>query len=1108
MQAYRRCELLSEQFSGLDKMESFIEGVSREISCHFKEKCLYELFEQSAALHPNLEAVADDYGRYTYRELWELVDEIYWFLKDDVGVQQGDVIAIQLGRTRTAVAFILALLKAHCVYLPLGGRQQHDCKFVDVVVCCPDNIPQSYERARLVLIDEFTMDRIQARRVKPIKDEPRISNIDDLAYIIFTSGSTGEPKGVAVKHRAVINTIEWVNREYQVSSKDRLLCVTPFSFDLSIYDIFGALSVGASVRIASEQEVMSIADVANILISEQVSIWNSAPAYFSKVLEFLSEGTDTSNYLRQIFLSGDWVRPHLVDEIRRKLPFASFAMFGGATEASIWSNYHNIDHRVSYEQFVPYGRPIQNCTYFVLKDDYTLCSTNEIGNLFISGLCLAEGYINDENLTAKKFINLPFKSLLMQRCYDTGDLAQILPTGEVQLIGRRDSQIKVRGIRVELGEIEAILLKSKFIREAICTGDSSVGDETRIVIHIFAPELSDSELLNTVKVLCEEQMPRSMWPSAIRRLVDIRINANGKTDRAASIEYSVPFSISSTPAVSNETEKAIQSLFRKYTGGNSLSLDADFFFSGGNSLTAGLLASSIRNLFPQSELSIAEIYTYRTISEISKIIDIRAVCNVKKVPCVKQVPESIGYISPVELISPQAFHNLVTCEVFLKRGIVDLAKLKRSVLTVYQKHDVFRTIITPGPAVDTEKFLTRGGDNSADLFYEIFTSIDELSSNNVYDDLPKLFSPLNESTPLKLIIIHVAGSDYDRCVFMVHHWIIDGFSMCLLLREISQLYTGSVDCREQNVQASSVFHWNELKRKAYLDNQASENEYWVTVAEKISSPSSHEYICHKAKEVAVIPKAIKEVLPLIAINGVLNPSQIVNYWEFLSKNSISYSSVLELTEIAAQNCISFQDLVITAVTEALGELLQSDIVAINVYQASRYSQQYQLDGGAVMGNAVVKVPFVACRHDGRSFLAQSKFLANEFRKIPESGIVFDQYCINHPQANITERIFLDLNFVPKDLGYERHLLIPGIYWELGGERKGCISNRSKALDDDRRIYVQVNEGDEDVFFHVCINGYYRIDDLRHNSNYVPEVQFAMSQLIIGALMALLERPVQ
>jgi amino acid adenylation domain-containing protein len=354
---------------------------------------------------------------------------------------------------------------------------------------------------------------------------------DDIAYAIFTSGSTGTPKGVLVQHRSVVNLIDWVNNLYRVGPADRVLCVASFCFDLSVYDVFGVLAAGGSVRVATTDELAEPETLIDILEEEPITIWDSAPATLAMVTPFLDAREASGREdLRLVLLSGDWIPLALPDEIRSAFPAAEVVALGGATECTVWSNHHPVGVVDRSLPSIPYGRPMQNARYYVLDSALEPCMVGEPGDLYIAGVCVAVGYAGAPGLTAVRFRPDPWAPVPGERMYHTGDRARWLPSGELEFLGRLDEQVKIRGYRIELGEVRGALSQCRDVRVAeVLAVDGPAGRElAAFYIPVTAP-VPDA----TVRGFLAKLLPAYMIPPRIIAVAALPLSPTGKLNRSA-----------------------------------------------------------------------------------------------------------------------------------------------------------------------------------------------------------------------------------------------------------------------------------------------------------------------------------------------------------------------------------------------------------------------------------------------------------------------------------------------------------------------------------------------------------------------------------------------
>ncbi|MGC5342992.1 amino acid adenylation domain-containing protein [Streptomyces sp. DT24] len=357
---------------------------------------------------------------------------------------------------------------------------------------------------------------------------------DDIAYVIFTSGSTGVPKGVTVRHRSAVNIIQWVNNRYSVGADDCLLWVTALTFDLSVYDLLGTLAAGACLRVVTPDELTDPELLMEIMLKEPITFWDSAPAALSLVMSVAEEPAAGAAppSLRLVFLSGDWVPLTLPDRVRHHFPRARFVALGGATEATIWSNYFEVEEIDPAWASVPYGRPIDNARYYVLDEARQVCPIGVEGDLYIAGVAVADGYAGDPELSAAKFLPDTVDGGPGERMYATGDRARWTEGGHLEFLGRQDDQVKIRGYRIELGEIMAALRQVPGVVDcAVTTVAGATGPEL-----VAAAATGDNERGLTslsVRRVLAGLLPSYMVPEHVLLMPALPVGPTGKVDRKA-----------------------------------------------------------------------------------------------------------------------------------------------------------------------------------------------------------------------------------------------------------------------------------------------------------------------------------------------------------------------------------------------------------------------------------------------------------------------------------------------------------------------------------------------------------------------------------------------
>ena len=592
-----------------------------------EETLIHQPFEIWAARTP--EAVAAIHGQrvVTYGELEAEANRLASHLAS-LGIGRGSLVGIHLRRSLGMLSALLAVLKAGAAYVPLEighppARLQKilasleisclltETPELDAIQEMQSGLPGPIQVVCLDCVDFET-----AGTSAPVRQ----ATPDDLAYIIFTSGSTGTPKGVMVSHRPVINLVRWALRTFSFSPADRVLFVTSLSFDLSVFDIFGLLAAGGSIRIATEEEIRDPQRLLQALSEEPITFWDSAPAMLEQTVPFLA-GIDplAGSALRLVFLSGDWIPVTLPDRIRDRFAGARLISLGGATEATVWSNIFPIGKVDPVWTSIPYGRPIENARYHVLDARLTPCPVGVPGDLFIGGGCLADGYAQEPELTASKFLPDPWGAIPGDRLYRTGDRARYRPDGNLEFLGRGDSQVKIRGFRIELGEIETVLARHPGVRETAVLAREDRPGEKRLVAYIAAEEdcaPSSAELRDYLR----DRLPEYMVPVTWVFIPGLPVTSNGKLDRRA-----LPLPGHSEAAMDHvaprtPTEGSLAALWEEVLKVGAIGAGDHFFELGGHSLLATQLLSRIQAEF-SVQMPLRELFVFPTLAEMAARIE-------------------------------------------------------------------------------------------------------------------------------------------------------------------------------------------------------------------------------------------------------------------------------------------------------------------------------------------------------------------------------------------------------------------------------------------------------------------------------------------------------
>lgn len=589
---------------------------------------LDELFVKSVKKYPEHPAIIDGNRVINYQKLYNDAYSLCKKLKNETGTYVG----IMLSRGYLETVAILGIIMAGKAYVPIDPNSpiERTKKIV------------SHLDSNLVLVDNSTLSKVEIPYIKKmclceeedsLKYDPddyiSITKPSSIAYVIFTSGSTGEPKGVVISHKSVLNTILDVNHRFQVTKDDRTLGLSNSNFDLSVYDIWGMLIVGGAKVIVSEIEKIDPEKWCQLIEKNNVTITNSVPTFWEMSVEYLN-GSDNKfitqhklfNKLRLIMMSGDKVNVSLVKKIKKLNKQIKIVALGGATECGIWSNYYEAENLQDSWGIVPYGYPLSNQKFHILNENKEDCPNYVVGKMYISGDSLAEGYINDPNLTKDKFFLHFGKNEML---YDTGDLGCYWQDGTIEFIGRIDSQVKIRGHRIELGEIENALERIEGVAHAIVVL-ANINGTSKLMSAIQ----NDCKSLTDEEYICylRKTLPQYMIPDVFMNISQMPITGNGKVDRKKlknMLETYAKEKIINDQRLNETTDftpsqNMIVQLWKEILGCTPQNINSEFYEDGGDSLKMIRFVNRFNELIT-NKLTLEKFMSGTTVEELANAYD-------------------------------------------------------------------------------------------------------------------------------------------------------------------------------------------------------------------------------------------------------------------------------------------------------------------------------------------------------------------------------------------------------------------------------------------------------------------------------------------------------
>jgi non-ribosomal peptide synthetase-like protein len=567
---------------------------------------LHHFFEQSCDIYPHNIALVCDGSFISYQELELRANQLAHYLAAQ-RIQKGSIVGLLLERSIECYIAILAILKVGAAYVPIEPDYPEerinyifsDLPFNLVLTSSLQRKQKNLSWPTYLVLDELAS-QLATQDGTRLLDERYLSDADSLCYVIYTSGSTGTPKGVEITHRNIAHYVRAASQVYNMTEKDRVYQGFSLAFDASLEELWMAFAHGAALIACTEKEVRSGLGLLSFLQQHQVSVFSTVPTLLSTLEGQLP-------HLRLLILGGEVCSASLVNRWFR--PGLTIMNTYGPTEASVVTTYFECHP----DKDVTIGKALPGYEVLIVNEHGHEIVDGETGELCIAGPAVARGYANKPEITAEKFMLNPVNK--EQRLYRTGDLAVKMANEEVHFVGRIDDQIKLRGFRIELNEIETVMLEYAGIKQAVVSLQTL---EQPLLVAYLVLEKSAFDL-ETFKIFLRTRLPDYMMPSLFECLEIFPLLASGKVDRKALPRPAQM--VTDKPYIAPETplEREMAIVWSKILGVPDISIDADFFYDlGGHSLFAAQLISQLRKLPALSTLSILDLYKNPTIKQLAQ----------------------------------------------------------------------------------------------------------------------------------------------------------------------------------------------------------------------------------------------------------------------------------------------------------------------------------------------------------------------------------------------------------------------------------------------------------------------------------------------------------
>jgi amino acid adenylation domain-containing protein len=736
-----------------------------------------DMVERRAAEAPGAVAVVCGEERMTRGDLDRASSRIANFLMGAGAAIPEQPVAVLCGRNTEWIAALVGVLKAGCAYLPLDpemprerlGFIVHDSGCRLLLAGAPYQA-EVFEGVRSVSVAEAS--RPSEPTAAPAALSPR-----SLAYIIYTSGTTEQPKGVLIEHGGFANTVGELMRGWGVTVRDRVLGFAGPMFDASIVDIFLALASGAPLVLASKEAILDPARFLDLLRREGVTVATLPPAYLSAL------GPVDLTPLRLLVTAGEAANPADVARHVRRLTYVNAY---GPTEISVCASYLRMEAGTEFSGArVSIGKAIGRTQISILDEALRPLPVGAAGELCIGGVGLARGYLHRPELTAASFVTNPFRE--GERLYRTGDLGRLLPDGNIEFLGRRDTQVKIRGYRVEPGEIEAVLKTHPAVETAVVTAFASAGAGELVAYVVPRADFDPREL----RRFLASKLPAYMLPSRWIRISTLPLNSSGKVDRDALPDPGAAQDIRperGSPAPRTPLEKTLAGIWEEVLEVARVGVEDDFFEIGGHSLKAVRVLSRIKHRLGRS-LEMADFFAHPTVAGLAASMDRSALAREAPIPAaapmelypLSNAQARIWVLAQMEGGSA-AYNMPIALEL---EGTLDEGALERAFRAAIARHESLRTCFVSDNGTPRQKILAAG-----EVVFELgrwdlagVAAAEDIARLRIQEEFSRPFD-LSRAPLLRASVFRIAERRWLLSV-VVHHIVADGWSLDVLLRELS-----------------------------------------------------------------------------------------------------------------------------------------------------------------------------------------------------------------------------------------------------------------------------------------------------------------------------------
>ncbi|WP_029573512.1 non-ribosomal peptide synthetase, partial [Pseudomonas syringae] len=823
-----------------DEREHLLVGLNATEAPYPQDFTIHQLFEERVQAQPNAIALAFEAQRLSYAELNRQANRLAHHLIS-LGIKPDDRVAICVERGVEMLIGVLGVLKAGAAYLPLDRAYPAE----RLAYMIEDSAPSALLTQRdvqahlptldlpLVLLDEDQRDTFNERDDNPVVENFGAHN---LAYVIYTSGSTGVPKGVMVEHRGLLAVSAAWEKLYALHAPLNHLQMAGFSFDVFSADLIRSLGFGGTLVLCPRETLMDPPALYRLLSEESIGFADFVPAVLNALLGWVEETGHDLSFMRTVVCGSDIWTAHSARQLRKLCgDHVQIVQAYGVTEASIDSTCFEFEANSQVDGVLPIGRALANTRIYLLDELGQPVPPGVAGELYIGGAGIARGYLNLPQLTAERFMDSPF--VAGERLYRSGDMARYRADGNIEFLGRNDSQAKLRGLRLELGEIEARLAEVAGVRESLVVIREDSGGTPKLIAYFVeyatreesGPTLTPRALRQQLQL----NLPEYMIPAAFVRMAALPLSANGKLDRRALPEPDADaFDQQDFEAADGPLETAIAAIWADMLGVAQVGRNDDFFALGGHSLLVMRVLAQVRQQL-NLEVSPSAFFAAPVLRQFAELLaNTQGNARLVITPAQRSgalplsfAQQRLWFLAQLEGGSA-AYHIPAGLRM---RGSLDQASLQRALDRIVARHEALRTTFVQEQGQPAEQRIS-----AAETGFRLQLQV--LAGQNDAEDTLLAIAAQEASEHFDLVngplvrgrLVRMADDDHVLLVTM-HHIVSDGWSTGVLNRELGALYAAFSQGAEDPLPALPVQYVDyALWQREWLSGDVlqQQRQYW------------------------------------------------------------------------------------------------------------------------------------------------------------------------------------------------------------------------------------------------------------------------------------------